>query len=110
MAPVVERLDSAIHRINPYPADKYSLEAGDFYSSLLILAACRTCVTYELSKWLITLTISASVSLYSILLSLLILAVCRTCVTYEPSKWLILVALPSVSMYHYTVLYHHFSS
>ena len=31
MAPVVETLDSAMHRINPYPADKYSLEAGDFY-------------------------------------------------------------------------------
>ena len=31
MAPVVETLDSAIQRINPYPADKYSLEAGDFY-------------------------------------------------------------------------------
>ena len=23
LAPVVQRLDSAIHRINPYPADKY---------------------------------------------------------------------------------------
>ena len=30
MAPVVETLDSAIHRINPYPEEKYSLEAGDF--------------------------------------------------------------------------------
>ena len=28
MAPGFEMLDSAIHRINPYPADKYSLEAG----------------------------------------------------------------------------------
>ena len=33
MAPVVETLDSAIHRINPYPAEEYSLEAGDFYSA-----------------------------------------------------------------------------
>ena len=31
MAPVVETLDSAIHRINPYRGEKYSLEAGDFY-------------------------------------------------------------------------------
>ena len=31
LSPVVERLDSAIHRINPYSANKYSLEAGDFY-------------------------------------------------------------------------------
>ena len=30
MAPVVETLDSAIHRINPYPAERCSLEA-DFY-------------------------------------------------------------------------------
>ena len=30
MAPVVETLDSAIHRINPYRGEKYSLEAGDF--------------------------------------------------------------------------------
>ena len=32
MAPVVEMLDSAIHWINPYPVEKYSLEA-DFYSA-----------------------------------------------------------------------------
>ena len=31
IAPVVETLDRAIHRINPYPREKYTLKAGDFY-------------------------------------------------------------------------------
>ena len=30
-------------------------------SSFLILAVCRTCVTYEPSRWLIILTISVSI-------------------------------------------------
>ena len=56
--------------------------------ALLIQAVFRTGNTYEPIKWLSSLTISVSVSLYSTLSSYLILAVCRTCVTYETSKWL----------------------
>ena len=58
------------------------------YQRCVSTAVCRTCVTYEPSKWLTSLAISVSVSLYSTLSSSLILAVCKTCVTYEPSKWL----------------------
>ena len=35
--------------------------------ALLIQAVCRTCVTYETSKWLSSLPISVCVSLYSTL-------------------------------------------
>ena len=78
-------------------------------SSLLTLAVCWTCVTYEASKKLtiMTLTIIVSVSLYSTLSSLLIQAVCRTFDIYEPIVVNSLVALPSVSPYRYAVLFHH---
>ena len=63
--------------------------------ALLIQAVFRTCNTYEPIKWLSSLTISVSVSLYSI--------------GRVSHMNLVngLVAFPSVSVYHYTVLCHH---
>ena len=78
------------------PSIQYSFIIAD-------LEVCGTCVTYEPSKWLGSLPISVSVSLYSTLSSLLILAVCRTCVKYEPSKWLSSLTI-SVSLSLYSTL------
>ena len=72
--------------------------------ALLIQAVCRTCVTYETSKLLSSLTISVSVSLYSTLSSLPSQQYVGRVSHINPVNGS--VALPSVSLYHYTVLCH----